>query len=106
MSKFKPNDRVIVIDEDENVTKGKIKTDYESIGVAIVELDDGSTRKINYRYLHLDTQPDPQPEEKAVEDVELTEPDEEEIPDQTVEISRTELCIELAKVVAKFFPEL
>ena len=72
MSKFNPNDRVIVIDEDENVTKGEIQTDYESLGIAIVKLDDGSIKKVNYRNVYRD----PEPTAKADENV-ADEPDEE-----------------------------
>lgn len=102
MSKFNPNDRVIVIDEDENVTKGEIQTDYESLGIAIVKLDDGSIKKVNYRNVYRD----PEPTAKAVEDV-ADEPDEEKkLPEGAKVISKEQFLeaihtIEKARLTSK-----
>ena len=94
MSKFNPNDRVIVIDEDENVTKGEIQTDYESLGIAIVKLDDGSIKKVNYRNIYRD----PEPTSKAVEDV-ADEPDEEKkLPEGAKVISKEQFIDAIYRV--------
>ena len=47
MSKFKPGVRVVVIDENNELKKGVIKSIFESVNIAIVEFDDDTIGKVN-----------------------------------------------------------
>ena len=78
MSKIKENMKVIVIGENNKIENGTVKTVYEKLGTAIVELDDGYIIKVRLIDLGIPETSEPvedikeEPKREPVEKSEIT----------------------------------